>query len=423
VHRPTQRRDALRERVVAGRQQRAARLRRAAAARKGGRRMVALFAGLAMVAGVLTVTQLASSALEEENSGLGACETTAPAEESEAGEEAGVGEAAEDADAAAPVEAEVVPPENPVEDPAADGVTSTDELEAHIEVEADGFRHTHYRRPGWRPGGGHGHHRPRPRPTTPPAEETTPPAECEEPTEDPTSDPTGDPTGEPTEEPTGDPTGEPTGDPTEEPTEEPTETPSPEPTDPTENPDLFVGNTCDAVGGGLANHTGFQSNDAQCVTAQHGVVAQVQNSPALTIADAPETVGVNQPFSIFVSTRNLVRDFFPPAGQGGYYLNSAFLNEEGLQRGHFHTACNLQPDRSVPLTPDELLNPQFFVATEDAGGGREPDTVEVVVTAGLPTPGTYRCSSWAGDASHRIPMLNFARQTPAFDVVRIEVTG
>lgn len=434
MHRPTQRRDALRERVVAGRQQRAARVRRAAAARKGGRRMVALFAGLAMVAGVLTVTQLASSALEERNGGLGAseCATTAPPEETEEGAEDAEGtdgaedveggaedtegaegtEGAEDAEAA---EGEAA------EDPAADGVTTVDELEAHVITEADGTQHVHYRRPGWRGGWGRGGW-PRPRPTTPPAEE------CEEepgtdPTEDPTTDPTEDP-GDPTEDP-GDPTENP-GDPTEDPgdpTEEPSEEPTEEPEDPRLNPDLFVGDTCDAVGGGFGNHTGFQSEDAQCVTADMGMVPQVQDSPSLIISDAPTQVEVNQPFSIFVSTRNLERSFFPGAAAGGYYLNSAFLNEEGLIRGHFHTSCNLISDPTVPLTPDQLLNPQFFQATEDGGGGEEADTVEVQVADGLPTPGLYRCNSWVGSASHAIPMLGFARMTPAYDVVRIEVTG
>jgi hypothetical protein len=41
--------------------------------------------------------------------------------------------------------------------------------------------------------------------------------------------------------------------------------------------------------------------------------------------------------------------------------------------------------------------------------------------AGLNTPGTAQCASWAGDGSHRVPMMQRANQTPAFDVVRIQV--
>ena len=45
-----------------------------------------------------------------------------------------------------------------------------------------------------------------------------------------------------------------------------------------------------------------------------------------------------------MSTRNLVRDRFLGAAAGGYYLESSFLNDEGLQRGHFHTACRILPN-------------------------------------------------------------------------------
>ena len=64
--------------------------------------------------------------------------------------------------------------------------------------------------------------------------------------------------------------------------------------------------------------------------------------------------------------------------------------------------------------------PAFFVATEDGSGGAQPDTVQVTV-AGLNTPGTAQCAVWAGDGSHRIPMMQRANQTPAFDVVRVQV--
>jgi hypothetical protein len=246
--------------------------------------------------------------------------------------------------------------------------------------------------------------------------------ECEEPDTEPTGDPTADPTGDPgdpTEDP-GDPTEDP-GDPTEDPgdpTEEPTEEPGPD-----ENQFDVFGRTCEEVGQGLGIHNGLQSEEAQCVETEMGVVPAIQNAPSLIIADAPTQVAVNEPFSILVSTRNLIRDFFPPAGDGGYYRVSAFLNEDGLVRGHFHTACVLITDPAVPPTPDELLNPPFFQATEDGGGQAEPDTVEVQIADGLPTPGQYRCSSWAGSASHSPPMMNFARMQIASDTVRIEVAG
>ncbi len=48
------------------------------------------------------------------------------------------------------------------------------------------------------------------------------------------------------------------------------------------------------------------------------------------------------------------------------------------------------------------------------------DQVEVRVP-GLPEKGTFQCASWAGDGSHRIPMMERANQTPAFDAVRVQV--
>jgi hypothetical protein len=64
--------------------------------------------------------------------------------------------------------------------------------------------------------------------------------------------------------------------------------------------------------------------------------------------------------------------------------------------------------------------PAFFVATEDRKGGAEPDEVTIQVP-GMPDEGTAQCASWAGDGSHRIPMMQRANQTPAFDAVRIRV--
>jgi LPXTG-motif cell wall-anchored protein len=63
--------------------------------------------------------------------------------------------------------------------------------------------------------------------------------------------------------------------------------------------------------------------------------------------------------------------------------------------------------------------PAFFVATEDGKGGDEPDSV-IVEVPGLPA-GLAQCSAWAGDGSHRVPMMQRANQIPALDSVRIRV--
>lgn len=164
-------------------------------------------------------------------------------------------------------------------------------------------------------------------------------------------------------------------------------------------------------------HTGFQEG-RRCVSTAFGEVGAAAKNPTLLIVDAPERVSPNQPFTITVSTRNLVRDRFLPAAQGGYYLESSFLNEQGIQRGHFHTACRML--ESTRVAPNAAPEPAFFLATEDGGGGAAPDRVEVEVT-GLPERGIAQCAVWAGDGSHRTPMMERANQIPAFDSVRIEV--
>ena len=177
-----------------------------------------------------------------------------------------------------------------------------------------------------------------------------------------------------------------------------------------------LGNSCSDSK--LPLHDGFQLGE-RCVGTAFGEVANAEDNPSLLITSAPQRVRVNQPFTLRVSTRNLVRDRFLPAGQGGYYKESGFLNAEGLIRGHFHTACRmLTSTRSAPA-PDPV--PAFFVATEDGKGGARPDEVTVSVP-GLPSTGTAQCASWAGDGSHRVPMMQRANQIPAIDVVRITVT-
>jgi hypothetical protein len=173
----------------------------------------------------------------------------------------------------------------------------------------------------------------------------------------------------------------------------------------------------DCTNSQLEPHTGFEVAPA-CVSTSFGEVAAEENSPSLLITEAPQTVAVGEDFTIAVSTRNLVRDRFLGAAAGGYYLESSFLNGEGLQRGHFHTACRVL--ESTAEAPDAEPAPEFFVATQDNGGGAAPDTVEITVP-GIDTAGTVQCASWAGDGSHRTPMMQRANQTPAFDAVRITV--
>lgn len=176
-----------------------------------------------------------------------------------------------------------------------------------------------------------------------------------------------------------------------------------------------IANDCDDSR--LQPHDGFQ-NGNRCVSTAFGEVGPAADNPSLLITEFPDRVGSNQPFTLRVSTRNLVRDRFLAAGQGGYYVESSLLNEQGLVRGHFHTACRMLGSLRQPPQPQEV--PAFFVATEDSRGGAEPDDVTIQIP-GLPGSGTAQCAVWAGDGSHRVPMMERANQTPAFDVVRIQV--
>ena len=166
----------------------------------------------------------------------------------------------------------------------------------------------------------------------------------------------------------------------------------------------------------LKPHDGFQKAPA-CVSTAFGEVAAAGNDPTLLITDSPRFVRPNTAFTLKVSTRNLIRDRFLGAAVGGYYLESSVL-KNGIQRGHFHTACRMLSSTRTAPAPDPV--PAFFVATQDNAGGATPDTVTVNVT-GLPTRGIAQCAVWAGDGSHRIPMMERANQTPAFDAVRILV--
>ncbi|GGM99806.1 hypothetical protein FHR83_000537 [Actinoplanes campanulatus] len=193
--------------------------------------------------------------------------------------------------------------------------------------------------------------------------------------------------------------------------------PDPAPTATTPPPGAGLGiltNSCDTSD--LEDHDGFQRGN-RCVSTEFGEVGAAANNPTLLITGAPRQVNRNTPFTLQVSTRNLIRDRFLAAGQGGYYVESSVL-QGGLVRGHFHTACRILDSQNQAPAPDPV--PAFFVATEDSQGSAQPDTVAIQVP-GLPQAGTFQCSSWAGDGSHRIPMMERANQTPAFDSVKIRV--
>jgi hypothetical protein len=174
----------------------------------------------------------------------------------------------------------------------------------------------------------------------------------------------------------------------------------------------------------LPPHDGFESAPA-CVSTAFGEVSDAAHNPSLLIVDAPRDIKEGDGFTLKVSTRNLVRDRFLAAGQGGYYIESSLLNKDGLQRGHYHVACGVLDSDNV--APVASKTPEFFKAIEDGKGGAEPDTIEIDVP-GHDDKGPLfregelvRCSAWAGDGSHRMPMMQFANETPAFDSVRIKV--
>jgi hypothetical protein len=178
-----------------------------------------------------------------------------------------------------------------------------------------------------------------------------------------------------------------------------------------------LGNDCSQSK--LPAHNGFQ-DAPRCVSTAFGEVSAQAKNPTLLITRAPQRVRVGQAFTLQISTRNLVRDRFLGAAAGGYYLESAFLTADGLTRGHFHTACRMLT--STRAAPDPSVAVAFFVATEDKAGGSQPDTITINVT-GMPQAGLAQCVSWAGDGSHRIPMMQLAKEIPAVDAVRFQVTN
>lgn len=166
----------------------------------------------------------------------------------------------------------------------------------------------------------------------------------------------------------------------------------------------------------LEVHNGFQEAP-RCVQTSHGEVTTQDKNPSILIVGAPEEVRSGQNIRLKVSSRNLVRDRFLAAGQGGYYKEMGVLNEDGLTRGHFHAACRLIGNGKEAPTPDRQAS---FRAVEDGRGGAAPDTV-VVTLPGLKGKGQAQCAVWAGDGSHRMPMMQNANQIPAFDAIRLRI--
>jgi hypothetical protein len=150
-----------------------------------------------------------------------------------------------------------------------------------------------------------------------------------------------------------------------------------------------------------------------------GEVPALENNVTLLVTEAPSEVAANEPFQYTVSTRNIVRSQFPPAGLGGYYIDGSALNEEGLVQGHFHSGCRSVASFDEAPEPNQAAD--FFIAVEDGGGGSTPDFVQIDVAEGLPA-GQYLCAAWAGDGSHRVPMASFAQTFIASDTFRLTVT-
>jgi hypothetical protein len=164
-------------------------------------------------------------------------------------------------------------------------------------------------------------------------------------------------------------------------------------------------------------HTGFQEDAERCVATDHGEVGQLSKNPTALIVQSPQSVRVGEAFQVVISTRNIIRDRFLAAAQGGYYAEMDQLAGNGLARGHAHFACNVLANTNEAPAPSRS---QFFVAIEDRAGSATPDRITVNVT-GLPSAGTASCALWLGGQSHRLPMMAFANSVPGFDAVRIQV--
>ena len=167
----------------------------------------------------------------------------------------------------------------------------------------------------------------------------------------------------------------------------------------------------------LTPHDGFQKSPA-CVSTAMGEIAAEDKLPSLLITDSPRLVGVNQPFKLVVSTRNLVRDRFLGAAAGGYYLESSFLNGPGpAARALPH---RLPDARRRPSRRPTRQRPGVLPRHAGQRRRREPGHRDDRRARHGDQDGRHlQCTSWAGDGSHRTPMMTKANETPAIDSVRI----
>jgi hypothetical protein len=153
------------------------------------------------------------------------------------------------------------------------------------------------------------------------------------------------------------------------------------------------------------------------VAVAQGEVPDLAHTPSVLLVDVPARVLEGQPFQVGVSTRNILRDRFLSAAQGGYYAEMSVLDRAtGVVRGHMHVyAQSLGDGRVAPADPHLA----FFKAVEDKVGGVGPDLVRVEV-AGLPAGLTRVCVT-LGDGSHRPPMMAEAKLAAGVDCVRVRV--
>jgi hypothetical protein len=167
----------------------------------------------------------------------------------------------------------------------------------------------------------------------------------------------------------------------------------------------------------LQAHGGFQDAN-RCVSTDHGEVGELAKNPTALIVEFPQGgVRVNTPFTITVSTQNIIRNRFLGAAVGGYYAEMDELNAQGFAQGHAHLGCRILQNTNE--APDPTRS-DFFVALEDNAGSDSPDRI-VVNVSGLPRAGIANCALWLGANSHRVPLMQFANSIPGFDAVRFQV--
>jgi hypothetical protein len=165
----------------------------------------------------------------------------------------------------------------------------------------------------------------------------------------------------------------------------------------------------------LPPHDGFE-RAPRCVATDAGEVPVA--TPAVLISHFPRLARAGRPFQVTLSTRNLVRDRFLKAAEGGYYKEMSVLDQGGIVRGHLHVYVQGLTDGAT--VPDADATPlEFFRAVEDGGGGAGVSRVAVAV-GGL-AAGPKRLCVTLGDGSHRVPLMRAAKLAAGIDCVRMFV--